>query len=81
MLGNIIKHMSVDRAFENNYPHLLSVVSKVLGSVGKWGFNEVLMMDNFIPFLDMFQKESVKVEACKSVMTAFVRTTTVSNNL
>ena len=31
------------------------------------------LQDNFLPFLDMFQKESVKVDACKLIMEAFVK--------
>lgn len=31
-------------------------------------------MDKFLPFLDLFQADGVKVEAAKAVMTAFTRT-------
>ena len=72
LLGNIIKHMNADRAFENFYPRLLSIISKVVSNSPD--FNSIFMMDNFMPFLDMFQKESVKVEACKAIMTAYSRT-------
>eukprot|EP00058_Branchiostoma_floridae_P021627 XP_002607117.1 hypothetical protein BRAFLDRAFT_68089 [Branchiostoma floridae] len=50
ILGDIIKHMVPDRAFEDFYPQ-----------------------DKFLPFIDMFQKESVKVEVCKTVMETFTR--------
>ena len=30
-------------------------------------------MDKFLPFLDLFEKSSVKVEVSKAVMEAFVR--------
>lgn len=75
LLGNIIKHMSPDRAFENHYFQLLSIISKVLTS-STVDFNTIFMMDNFLPFLDMFQKESLKVEACKEIMIAYNKTAT-----
>ena len=28
---------------------------------------------NFLPYLDLFQKESVKVEACKAIIEAFLK--------
>lgn len=33
----------------------------------------VLFQDKFLPFVDMFQKESVKVDVCKSIMESFVK--------
>lgn len=30
-------------------------------------------MEKFLPFVDLFQKESVKVEVCKSILQAFAR--------
>ena len=29
--------------------------------------------DKFLPLLDLFQKESIKVEVCKNIMDAFAR--------
>ena len=29
--------------------------------------------DKFLPFVDMFQKESIKVDVCKLIMEAFVK--------
>ncbi|XP_057310899.1 VPS35 endosomal protein-sorting factor-like [Hydractinia symbiolongicarpus] len=71
LLGNIVKHITPDRAFENFYPQLLSILTKV---VSKDEFSNVLAMDNFLPFFDMFQKESVKVEASRTIMEAYNRT-------
>ena len=31
------------------------------------------LQDKFLPFLDMFQKETIKVDVCKLVMEAFVK--------
>ena len=32
-----------------------------------------LFQDKFLPFIDMFQKDSVKVEVCKSITEAYVK--------
>jgi len=71
LLGNIIKHMQPERAFEHHYPQLLSILSKVISE--SKDFKEAFTMDNFLPFFDMFQKESVKVSACKTIMESFKR--------
>ncbi|XP_033107964.1 VPS35 endosomal protein sorting factor-like [Anneissia japonica] len=78
ILGDIIKHMLPDRAFEDNYPQLQSVMSKVLSHMHD--FSILFAMDKFLPFLDMFQKESVKVEVCKNIMEAFARHQTEPTN-
>lgn len=31
------------------------------------------MQENFLPFLDLFQKESTKVEACKYILDVYKR--------
>ncbi|XP_029646027.1 VPS35 endosomal protein sorting factor-like [Octopus sinensis] len=71
VLSDISKHMSPDRAYEDYYPQLQSVVSKVL--IHFHNFSVLFGLDKFLPFLDMFQRESVKVEACKSIMEAFIK--------
>ncbi|XP_041474018.1 VPS35 endosomal protein-sorting factor-like isoform X1 [Lytechinus variegatus] len=71
ILGDIIKHMTPDRAFEQHYPQLQSVMSKVLSHMHN--FSILFVMDKFLPFVDMFQKDSVKVEICKTIMEAFCK--------
>lgn len=70
-LGDIIRHMLPDRAFENHYPQLTRVIDRILAHMHD--FSIVFSMDKFLPFLDMLQKESVKVDVCKVIMEAFVR--------
>ncbi|XP_061404857.1 LOW QUALITY PROTEIN: VPS35 endosomal protein-sorting factor-like [Lethenteron reissneri] len=71
VLADIIKHMTPDRAFEEAYPQLQSIVSRVLKYFQD--FSTLFAMDKFLPFLDMFQKELVKVEVCKTVTEAFIK--------
>ncbi|KAL6094475.1 vps35l [Pungitius sinensis] len=71
VLADIIKHMTPDRAFEDAYPQLQSVIGKVLAYCHD--FSVLFSMERFLPFLDMFQKDSVRVEVCRSIMDIFIR--------
>nr|KAG5704115.1 hypothetical protein BaRGS_009645 [Batillaria attramentaria] len=71
ILADIIKHMTPDRAFEDHYGRLQSIVSKILTHMQD--FSQVFSLDKFLPFLDMFQRESIKVEVCKTVLEAFCK--------
>lgn len=71
LLSDIIKHMNPDRAFENHYPQLMRVVDRILAHIHD--FAVLFTMDHFLPFLDMFQKENVKVDVCKMIMEAFIK--------
>lgn len=31
------------------------------------------LQDKFLPFVDMFQKETIKVDVCKLIMQAFIK--------
>ncbi|PSN36151.1 UPF0505 protein [Blattella germanica] len=68
-LGDIIRHMTPERAYENHYPQLQAVVDKVLTHTRD--FESLFTMDKFLPLLDLFQKESIKVEVCKNIMDEF----------
>lgn len=70
-LGAIIKQMVPDRAFENHYAQLGAVVDRILVHVHD--FSVLFSIDHFLPFLDLLQKESVKVDVCKSIMDAFLK--------
>ncbi|XP_078097064.1 VPS35 endosomal protein-sorting factor-like isoform X2 [Mustelus asterias] len=71
VLSDVIKHLTPDRAFEDAYPQLQSIITKILDQFHD--FAVLFSMEKFLPFLDMFQKESVKVEVCKSIMEVFIR--------
>lgn len=70
-LGAIIKQMVPDRAFENHYTQLGAVVDRILVHVHD--FAVLFSIDHFLPFLDLLQKESVKVDVCKNIMDAFLK--------
>ncbi|XP_048869187.1 VPS35 endosomal protein-sorting factor-like isoform X2 [Brienomyrus brachyistius] len=71
VLSDIIKHMTPDRAFEDAYPQLRSVINKILSHFHD--FSVLFSMERFLPFLDMFQKDSVRVEVCRSIMEVFIK--------
>lgn len=71
LIGDVIKHMTPERAFEQHYPQLQSIISKVLDHMHD--FSVLVSMDKFLPFLDMFQKESIRVDVCKLIVEAFVK--------
>ncbi|KAK7833336.1 hypothetical protein U0070_017335 [Myodes glareolus] len=64
-------HMTPDRAFEDSYPQLQSIIKKVIAHFHD--FSVLFSVEKFLPFLDMFQKESVRVEVCKCIMEAFIK--------
>ncbi|XP_021570159.1 UPF0505 protein C16orf62 homolog isoform X3 [Carlito syrichta] len=71
VLADVIKHMTPDRAFEDSYPQLQLIIKKVIAHFHD--FSVLFSVEKFLPFLDMFQKESVRVEVCKCIMEAFIK--------
>uniref|UniRef100_A0A8B9DQT3 VPS35 endosomal protein-sorting factor-like n=1 Tax=Anser cygnoides TaxID=8845 RepID=A0A8B9DQT3_ANSCY len=71
VLADIIKHMTPDRAFEDAYPQLQSIIQKVITYI--YDFSLLFSVEKFLPFLDMFQKENVRVEVCKCIMESFIK--------
>uniref|UniRef100_A0A2K6V550 VPS35 endosomal protein-sorting factor-like n=1 Tax=Saimiri boliviensis boliviensis TaxID=39432 RepID=A0A2K6V550_SAIBB len=71
VLADVIKHMTPDRAFEDSYPQLQLIIKKVIAYFHD--FSVLFSVEKFLPFLDMFQKESVRVEVCKCIMEAFIK--------
>ncbi|XP_037019323.2 VPS35 endosomal protein-sorting factor-like isoform X1 [Artibeus jamaicensis] len=71
VLADVIRHMTPDRAFEDSYPQLRSIIKKVITHFHD--FSVLFTVEKFLPFLDMFQKESVRVEVCKCIMEVFIK--------
>ncbi|XP_014211910.1 UPF0505 protein C16orf62 homolog isoform X4 [Copidosoma floridanum] len=65
-LGEIINHLGPSRTFEYFYPQLQNIAEKIVAYTQD--FDSLLTMDNFLPLLDLFQKESIKVEVCKTIV-------------
>ncbi|CAL8261736.1 unnamed protein product [Arctogadus glacialis] len=71
VLADIIKHLTPDRAFEDAYPLLQSVIQKILTYF--YDFSVLFSMERFLPFLDMFQKDGVRVAVCRTIMEVFIK--------
>jgi hypothetical protein len=52
--------MTPDHAFEDHYSELQSILTKIV-SQRSTDFAVLFSHDKFMPFIDLFQKESVKV--------------------
>ncbi|XP_064863993.1 VPS35 endosomal protein-sorting factor-like [Oncorhynchus nerka] len=70
VLSDIIKHIMPDRAFEDAYAQLQSVIRKILTYFHDFS---IFSMERFLPFMDMSQKDSVRVEVCLSIMDIFIK--------
>ncbi|CAG0891602.1 unnamed protein product [Darwinula stevensoni] len=70
-LGDVIRRMTPGRAYEAHYHELHVILDRIL-SYDK-DFNLLFSVENFLPYLDLFQKESVRVEACKAIIEAFLK--------
>lgn len=68
-LGIIIRHLGDNRKFENYYGQLQGIVEKIVGKTQD--FESLLTMNNFLPLIDLFHKESIKVEVCKNIIEGF----------
>ncbi|XP_012245871.1 VPS35 endosomal protein sorting factor-like isoform X3 [Bombus vosnesenskii] len=64
--GKIIDRLNPNKSFEHFYPQLQNIIEKVISHTQD--FESLLAMDNFLPLIDLFHKESIKVEVCKTVM-------------
>ncbi|XP_052347154.1 VPS35 endosomal protein-sorting factor-like isoform X2 [Oncorhynchus keta] len=77
VLSDIIKHIMPDRAFEDAYAQLQSVIRKILTYFHD--FSILFSMERFLPFVDMSQKDSVRVEVCLSIMDIFINALTLED--
>lgn len=68
LMGEIIAHMNINRAFENYYEDIKSIVDKIVNHTKS--FEGLMTMENFLPMIDLFQKDLVKIDVAKIVMEA-----------
>ena len=97
MFKDIIEHVKVDRAYENFYPQLQSILVKVFSNANSSNIwfvscaltescscllsldftvptcSDLLASEKFLPFFDLFHKESFKVDISKSILQTFAR--------
>ncbi|XP_058057478.1 VPS35 endosomal protein sorting factor-like [Anopheles bellator] len=68
-MGDILQHMAPNRAYEQHYHELQVIVDKIVSNAQD--IHGIMALDNFLPLLDLFQKESTKLEVCKNILTSY----------
>ncbi|XP_055614690.1 VPS35 endosomal protein sorting factor-like [Uranotaenia lowii] len=69
LMGDILYHMTPNRSYERHYHELQVIVDKIVSN--SHNIHGVLSLENFLPMLDLFQKESIKLDVCKSILTSY----------
>lgn len=78
LLDDVLTRMNLNRTFEQHYPELQAITSNIVQYCDD--LEGLLILDNFLPLLDIFQKESVKLDVCKNIMLAFKNNSKESTN-
>ncbi|XP_071450992.1 VPS35 endosomal protein-sorting factor-like [Hetaerina americana] len=86
LLGDVIKHIGFSSSTSSSVnfsspqpsapldtlqPQLLAFLQALLADATD--LEALFTLDRFLPFLDLFKRDSVRLEACKAVMEAFCR--------
>ncbi|XP_034132852.1 VPS35 endosomal protein sorting factor-like isoform X2 [Drosophila guanche] len=69
LLGELNTRMCLGKAYEKHYPQLQNILSRIMQNYRS--IELLLIQPNFLPYLDLFQKESVRVEVCKTILTYY----------
>ena len=64
----MIKHLTKDRLFEVYSAQLQDIICKIVLVCDD--LSALLLADNFLPFLDLIQRESAKVDVSKAILNA-----------
>jgi hypothetical protein len=88
LLDDVIKHMTPGRVFEDHYPELVSIINRIIAHMTDFHIlfsmvstpshpsphthTHTHTQDKFLPFMDLLQKDSVKVEVCQNVVKSFI---------
>ncbi|EDV92899.1 VPS35 endosomal protein sorting factor-like [Drosophila grimshawi] len=66
LLGELNSRMCLGKAYEKHYGQLQSIITRIMQNYRS--IELLLIQPNFLPYLDLFHKESVRVEVCKSIL-------------
>lgn len=69
ILSEIIVRMNQNRTFEKHYSELQSICNSIVRNVKD--LEALLTTDNFLLFIDLFKKESIRMDVCKDILTAY----------
>uniref|UniRef100_A0A8W7Q563 VPS35 endosomal protein-sorting factor-like n=1 Tax=Anopheles coluzzii TaxID=1518534 RepID=A0A8W7Q563_ANOCL len=76
-LGSVLQQMAPKRIYEQHYHELQVITDKIVSNAQD--VHGILALDNFLPLLDLFQKESIKLEVCKNILTSYRNATACDN--
>ncbi|KAK0076450.1 hypothetical protein PV326_010778 [Microctonus aethiopoides] len=68
-LGQIINHIGATRSREHYYVQLQAIINKIVLNIQD--LESIFTMENFLPLIDLFHKENIKVEVCKSIIGSY----------
>ncbi|XP_026472409.1 UPF0505 protein C16orf62 homolog [Ctenocephalides felis] len=66
LLRDLIRHMAPHKGLENYYLQLQTIIDRMISHCAD--LEVLITLDNFMPLIDLIQKESVRVEICKNIM-------------
>uniref|UniRef100_A0A0A1X4P6 UPF0505 protein CG8202 n=1 Tax=Zeugodacus cucurbitae TaxID=28588 RepID=A0A0A1X4P6_ZEUCU len=69
LLGTITLRMNASRAYERHYTQLQNILDKILQYFKNTEL--LLIQENFLPYLDLFQKDSNRIAVCKNILIRF----------
>ncbi|KAF7988840.1 hypothetical protein HCN44_007150 [Aphidius gifuensis] len=71
ILGEIINNISSLRNKENYYKQLQLIIDNMLKKIND--IELLLIQDNFLPIIDLFHKENIKIDVCKNIIDTFYK--------
>ncbi|ALC47849.1 CG8202 [Drosophila busckii] len=66
LLGELNTRMCLGKAYEKHYAQLQSILTRVMQNYRS--IELLLIQPNFLPYLDLFHKETARVEICKIIL-------------
>lgn len=69
ILSEVIVRMNQNRTFEKHYSELQSICNSIIGNVKD--LEALLTTDNFLLFIDLFKKDSIRMDVCKEILIAY----------
>ncbi|XP_034113243.1 VPS35 endosomal protein sorting factor-like [Drosophila albomicans] len=69
LLGELNTRMCLGKAYEKHYGQLQSILTRIMQNYRS--IELLLIQPHFLPYLDLFHKESVRVEVCKSILSYY----------
>lgn len=69
LLGELNSRMCLGKAYEKHYSQLQSILTRIMQNYRS--IELLLIQPNFLPYLDLFHKDSVRVEVCKSILSYY----------